>query len=91
MMTASSGYAKRDDAAYLARRTAPTGEDGVWTLPRPRPLFNDQNTALLGGVAGHAGFFTSTGDLQKMVRMLMNGGQIDGTNATSKPRQSSAS
>jgi CubicO group peptidase (beta-lactamase class C family) len=62
----------------FASRIAPTGEDGVWTLPRPRPLVNDQNAALLGGVAGHAGLFTTTGDLTKMVRMLMNGGQFDG-------------
>ena len=39
---------------------------------------NDQNAALLGGVAGHAGLFTTTGDLQKLVRMLMNGGELDG-------------
>ncbi|NTU52689.1 MAG: beta-lactamase family protein [Chlorobiaceae bacterium] len=62
----------------LLPHIAPTGEDGVWMLPRPRPLVNDQNAALLGGVAGHAGLFTTTGDLQKMVRMLMNGGELDG-------------
>ena len=64
--------------AALLPRIAQTGEDGVWTLPRPRPLVNDQNAALLGGVSGHAGLFTTTGDLIKMVRMLMNGGQLDG-------------
>jgi CubicO group peptidase (beta-lactamase class C family) len=62
----------------LLQRIAPTGEDGDWTLPRPRPLVNDQNAALLGGVAGHAGLFTTTGDLCRMVRMLMNGGELDG-------------
>jgi CubicO group peptidase (beta-lactamase class C family) len=62
----------------LADRIAPTGEDGVWKLPRPRPLVNDQNAALLGGVSGHAGLFTTTGDLMKMVRMLMNGGELAG-------------
>lgn len=59
-------------------RIAPTGEDGVWRLDRPRPLVNDQNAALLGGIAGHAGLFTTTGDLCRMVRMLMNGGELDG-------------
>jgi serine-type D-Ala-D-Ala carboxypeptidase len=62
----------------LAQRIAPTGEDGVWKLPRPRPLVNDQNAALLGGISGHAGLFTTTGDLCRMVRMLMNGGELDG-------------
>jgi CubicO group peptidase (beta-lactamase class C family) len=62
----------------LTPRIAPTGEDGVWTLQRSRPLVNDQNAALLGGISGHAGLFTTTGDLTKMVHMLMNGGKLDG-------------
>jgi serine-type D-Ala-D-Ala carboxypeptidase len=59
-------------------RIAPTGEDGVWKLDRPRPLVNDQNAALLGGTAGHAGLFTTTGDLGRMVLMLMHGGKFEG-------------
>jgi len=59
-------------------RIAPTGEDGIWKLDRPRPLVNDQNAALVGGVSGHAGLFTTTGDLDRLVRMLMNGGELDG-------------
>lgn len=62
----------------LLPRIAPTGEDGVWKLARPRPLVNDQNAALLDGVAGHAGLFTTTGDLAKFVRMLMDGGESEG-------------
>lgn len=62
----------------LLPRIAPTAPDTTWTLPTPRPLVNDQNAALLGGAAGHAGLFTTTGDLMKMVRMLMNGGQYHG-------------
>ncbi len=62
----------------LRPRIAPTGEDGIWTLNRPRPLVNDQNAALLGGVSGHAGLFTTTGDLGRLVLMLMNGGSLDG-------------
>lgn len=61
----------------LRQRIAPTGEDGIWKLSRPRPLVNDQNAALLGGIAGHAGLFTTTGDLLKMVQMLMNEGKLD--------------
>ncbi|NTU90839.1 MAG: beta-lactamase family protein [Chlorobiaceae bacterium] len=62
----------------IMNRIAPTGEDGVWTLPRPRPLVNDQNAALLGGISGHAGLFTTTGDLSRLVLMLMNGGELNG-------------
>lgn len=57
---------------------APTAPDTTWTLPRSRPLVNDQNAALLGGAAGHAGLFTTTGDLMKMVKMLMDGGKYNG-------------
>ncbi|AAM71570.1 MAG TPA: D-alanyl-D-alanine carboxypeptidase [Chlorobaculum sp.] len=64
--------------AGLRTRIAPTAPDTTWTLPTPRPLVNDQNAALLGGAAGHAGLFTTTGDLIKMVRMLMNGGEYHG-------------
>jgi serine-type D-Ala-D-Ala carboxypeptidase len=62
----------------LLPRIAPTAPDAAWPLATPRPLVNDQNAALLGGAAGHAGLFTTTGDLEKMVRMLMNGGELDG-------------
>ena len=64
--------------ACLIPRIAPTGEDGVWKLDRLRPLVNDQNAALLGGIAGHAGLFTTTGDLSRFVKMLMNGGTFKG-------------
>lgn len=62
----------------LHSRIAPAGEDGIWKPGRPRPLVNDQNAALFDGVAGHAGLFTTTGDLARFVRMLMNGGELDG-------------
>jgi CubicO group peptidase (beta-lactamase class C family) len=64
--------------AGLRTRIAPTAPDAAWPLATPRPLVNDQNAALLGGAAGHAGLFTTTGDLQKLVRMLMNDGELDG-------------
>jgi serine-type D-Ala-D-Ala carboxypeptidase len=60
----------------LLPRIAPTAPDAAWPLATPRPLVNDQNAALLGGAAGHAGLFTTTGDLSKMTRMLMNGGEL---------------
>ncbi|NTU58108.1 MAG: beta-lactamase family protein [Chlorobiaceae bacterium] len=62
----------------LLSRIAPTEPDHQWPLSTPRPLVNDQNAALIGGAAGHAGLFTTTGDLCKMVRMLMNGGTFGG-------------
>ena len=59
-------------------RIAPVEKDTLWPFKVPRPLVNDQNAALLGGVAGHAGLFSTTGDLLDIVRMLMHGGTLKG-------------
>ena len=59
-------------------RIAPVEKDTLWPFKVPRPLVNDQNAALLGGVAGHAGLFSTTGDLLNLVNMLMHGGTLKG-------------
>jgi CubicO group peptidase (beta-lactamase class C family) len=41
-----------------------------------RPLVNDNTAALLGGVSGHAGLFSTAEDLSKLMSMLMNGGKV---------------
>jgi CubicO group peptidase (beta-lactamase class C family) len=38
----------------------------------------DQNARCLGGVAGHAGLFSSAFDLSRFARMMLGGGMIDG-------------
>ena len=58
-------------------RIAPVEKDTLWPLTVQRPLVHDQNAALLGGVAGHAGLYSTTEDLLKMVTMLMNGGTVN--------------
>ena len=58
---------------------APTEKDKSWTLSDPRPLVHDHNTALLGGAAGHAGLFSTTGDLLRFAAMLMQEGQYNGS------------
>lgn len=63
----------------LQREIAPTGSDATWKRSLgKRPLVNDQNAAILGGEAGHAGLFSTTGDLTRFVRMMMEGGKLDG-------------
>jgi CubicO group peptidase (beta-lactamase class C family) len=62
----------------LSWRIAPVEKDTLWPFNVPRPLVNDQNAALLGGVAGHAGLFSTTEDLLGMVSMFMHGGTING-------------
>ncbi|MCG8343782.1 MAG: beta-lactamase family protein, partial [Chlorobiales bacterium] len=62
----------------LHAEIAPTEKDTSWTLPKPRPLVHDHNAALLGGAAGHAGLFSTTGDLLVFVTMLMQEGSYNG-------------
>ncbi len=61
----------------LAWRIAPVEQDTLWPFKVPRPLVNDQNAALLDGIAGHAGLFSTTGDLLVMMKMIMQGGSLN--------------
>lgn len=58
-----------------ARQTAPTGQ---W---RGHPVccrVNDQNAERMGGAAGHAGLFSTGGDLARYARLWLNEGMVDG-------------
>ncbi len=57
------------------RRTAPTARRGEEML---RGVVHDPRAARLGGVAGHAGLFSSADDLARYCRMLLNAGELDG-------------
>lgn len=41
-------------------------------------VVQDENARRLGGVAGHAGLFSTAADLARFVRMLLNNGALDG-------------
>jgi CubicO group peptidase (beta-lactamase class C family) len=43
-----------------------------------RGTVHDENAAVLGGVAGHAGLFSTAPDLAIFMQMLMNGGTYGG-------------
>lgn len=62
----------------LLSRIAPTEADPNWHFPQKRPLVHDPNAALLGGVAGHAGLFSTSGDILKLMKMVMAGGTANG-------------
>ena len=62
----------------LLWRIAPVEKDTLWPFSRERPQVHDQNAALLGGIAGHAGLYGTTGDLVLMTAMLMNDGSLNG-------------
>ncbi len=43
-----------------------------------RGTVHDPSSRMMGGVAGHAGLFTTAADLARFARMLLGGGQLDG-------------
>lgn len=43
-----------------------------------RGLVDDTVAREMGGVSGHASLFTTTGDLARFARMMLNGGELDG-------------
>lgn len=65
-------------ADSLRDRIAPTEVNP----PRGYPLrgeVHDENAFALGGIAGHAGLFSSAADLAVFAQMMLNGGEYGGT------------
>jgi len=58
-------------------RTAPTEVSPPRGYPR-RGEVHDENAFALGGIAGHAGLFSTAADLSIYAQMLLNGGIYDG-------------
>jgi CubicO group peptidase (beta-lactamase class C family) len=66
-MTSTTFKVQPENLRYLA----PTGA--------PRGRVHDSNAAALGGVAGHAGLFSTASDLAVFAQMLLDGGEYEGT------------
>jgi uncharacterized protein YbbC (DUF1343 family) len=73
-------------------RIAPTercaGQDAGTPCKRPdvaplRGVVHDPTARRMGGVAGHAGLFSTARDLQRFVRMLIGNGELDGVRVLS--------
>jgi uncharacterized protein YbbC (DUF1343 family)/CubicO group peptidase (beta-lactamase class C family) len=47
-------------------------------VPDSRGKVHDPTAAALGGVAGHAGIFSTADDLARFCQMILNGGELDG-------------
>jgi len=58
-------------------RIAPTEQD-PWRQRKLRGEVHDENAAMVGGVSGHAGLFSSGRDLARFARMYLQGGMLDG-------------
>lgn len=59
-------------------RAVATEYDSVWRKKLVQGTVHDENAEFLGGVSGHAGLFSTAGDLAVFVQMLINGGVYDG-------------
>jgi len=57
-------------------RVAPTERLGDGTVLRG--VVHDPTARNMGGVAGHAGLFTTAQDVARFARMLLNGGELEG-------------
>jgi CubicO group peptidase (beta-lactamase class C family) len=66
----------------LRKKVAPTSltADGGYMV---RGVVHDENAWALGGVAGHAGLFSTASDLAVFSQMLLNGGVYDGVRIVS--------
>jgi beta-N-acetylhexosaminidase len=62
----------------LIYRIAPTEYDNYWRHRQIRGTVHDETSQLLGGVAGHAGLFSTAGDLAKLLQMLLQKGIYQG-------------
>ena len=58
---------------FLAR-IAPTEKDADYRKRLVHGVVHDENAFAMGGVAGHAGVFSTAGDLAAFCQMLLNGG-----------------
>lgn len=66
------------------RNIAPTENDKVYRKRIVRGTVHDQNADVMGGVAGHAGLFSSATELYAICQMLLNGGEYGGKRYLSK-------
>jgi CubicO group peptidase (beta-lactamase class C family) len=62
----------------IQNRIAPTEVDNYWRMKLIRGEVHDENSSLLGGVAGHAGLFSTAADITKLIEILINNGDVNG-------------
>src|SRR5579862_1076085 len=61
-------------AKTLRAEIAPTEDDEAYRHRQIQGEVHDENAYAMGGVAGHAGAFSTAGDLAVFAQMLLNGG-----------------
>ncbi len=68
--------------ASLVPRIAPT-EELTRNGPPLRGVVHDPTARNMGGIAGHAGMFSTADDLARYAQMMLNGGELDGVRVIS--------
>ena len=61
----------------LKKYCAPTEYDKYWRHRQIQGEVHDETASLLGGVAGHAGLFSTAGDIAKVLQMLLQDGKFN--------------
>jgi uncharacterized protein YbbC (DUF1343 family)/CubicO group peptidase (beta-lactamase class C family) len=64
--------------ASMLPRIAPTERWPVKTGQPLRDVVHDPTARNMGGVAGHAGLFSTADDLSRFAQMMLNGGELNG-------------
>jgi uncharacterized protein YbbC (DUF1343 family)/CubicO group peptidase (beta-lactamase class C family) len=74
------GPLKMTDTGFLppARKMSRIAPTELTDGKMLRGVVHDPSARMMGGVAGHAGVFTTAADLARFSRMLIGGGQLDG-------------
>jgi CubicO group peptidase (beta-lactamase class C family) len=72
----SMGYNPLD--RYDKNNIVPTEEDTYFRMQKIHGYVHDQGAAMLGGVSGHAGLFSTANDVAKMMQLFLNGGSYGG-------------
>ncbi len=65
-------------AKFDRKRIVPTENDTKFRKQQINGYVHDQASAMLGGVAGHAGLFSTAEDMAKIMQMYLQGGEYGG-------------
>lgn len=60
----------------IKKLCAPTETDNYWRMKTLQGEVHDETSAMLNGVAGHAGLFSTASDISKLMSVLMNNGKV---------------
>jgi len=61
----------------LKKLCAPTEIDNYWRMKTLQGEVHDETSAMLNGIAGHAGLFSTADDIAKLMTILMNKGKYN--------------